>query len=54
MEGVTADLDAGPIVEQGLVPILPGDTAEVLAARVLVQEHQIYPRAIRALLQNMA
>ena len=51
---VTADLDAGPIVEQGLVPILPGDTAEALAARVLVQEHQIYPRAIRALLQNMA
>ncbi len=51
---VTADLDAGPIVEQGLVPILPGDTAEVLAARVLVQEHQIYPKAIRALLQNMA
>ena len=49
---VTADLDAGPILEQGIVPILPGDTAEMLAARVLVQEHQIYPRAVRALLQN--
>ncbi len=49
---VTADLDAGPILEQGIVPILPGDTAEMLAARVLVQEHQIYPRAVRALLQS--
>jgi len=48
---VTADLDAGPILEQGLVPVLPGDTAELLAARVLVQEHQIYPKAVRALLQ---
>ncbi|GAB2833548.1 phosphoribosylglycinamide formyltransferase [Comamonas piscis] len=48
---VTADLDAGPILEQGLVPVLPGDTAELLASRVLVQEHQIYPKAVRALLQ---
>ena len=51
---VTADLDAGPILEQGLVPVLPGDTAEMLAARVLVQEHQIYPQAVRALLQKNA
>ena len=50
---VTPDLDAGPIVEQGLVPVLPGDTAQTLAARVLVQEHQIYPKAVRALLQRM-
>ena len=50
---VTADLDAGPILEQGLVPILPGDTAQMLADRVLVQEHQIYPKAVRALLQRM-
>ncbi|MEF9966751.1 MAG: phosphoribosylglycinamide formyltransferase [Comamonas sp.] len=49
---VTADLDAGPILEQGLVPVLPGDTAELLAARVLVQEHHIYPKAVRALLQT--
>ena len=49
---VTADLDAGPILAQGLVPILPGDTAQQLAARVLVQEHQIYPQAVRALLQK--
>lgn len=51
---VTPDLDAGPIVEQGLVPVLPGDTAQTLAARVLVQEHQIYPQAVRALLQKNA
>ncbi len=50
---VTADLDAGPIVEQGLVPVLPGDTAATLAARVLVQEHQIYPKAVRSLLERM-
>lgn len=50
---VTPDLDAGPIIEQGLVPVLPGDTAQTLAARVLVQEHQIYPRAVRALLERM-
>ncbi len=51
---VTADLDAGPILEQGIVPILPGDTAALLAARVLVQEHSIYPKAVRALLQKTA
>jgi phosphoribosylglycinamide formyltransferase-1 len=48
---VTAELDHGPILEQAVVPILPGDTAETLAARVLTQEHIIYPRAIAALLQ---
>jgi phosphoribosylglycinamide formyltransferase-1 len=47
---VTADLDHGPILEQAVVPVLPGDTAETLAARVLTQEHLIYPRAIAALL----
>ena len=50
---VTADLDAGPIIEQGLVPVLPGDTAATLAARVIVQEHQIYPKAVRSLLGRM-
>ena len=49
---VTAELDVGPILEQAAVPILPGDTAEVLAARVLVQEHLIYPRAVLNLLKN--
>jgi len=44
---VTAELDAGPVLLQAKVPILKGDTAETLAARVLVQEHRIYPEAIR-------
>ena len=43
---VTADLDAGPIIDQAIVPILPGDDADALAARVLTQEHLLYPRAI--------
>jgi phosphoribosylglycinamide formyltransferase 1 len=49
---VTADLDAGPIVAQGVVPVLPGDTAQALAARVLAQEHAIYPPAVLGLLIN--
>ena len=43
---VTADLDHGPIVIQAAVPIVPDDDAAALAARVLVQEHIIYPRAV--------
>jgi phosphoribosylglycinamide formyltransferase 1 len=43
---VTAELDHGPILAQAIVPILPSDTAQALAARVLTQEHVIYPRAI--------
>jgi phosphoribosylglycinamide formyltransferase-1 len=50
---VTAELDHGDILEQAVVPILPGDTAETLAARVLTQEHLIYPRAIERLLAAM-
>lgn len=38
---VTADLDAGPILAQAAVPVLPGDDAETLATRVLVEEHQL-------------
>ncbi len=44
---VTADLDHGPIVAQAAVPVLGGDTEESLAARVLKQEHIVYPRAVR-------
>ena len=51
---VTAELDHGPILEQAVVPVLPDDTEESLAARVLTQEHQIYPRAISRLLQSAA
>jgi phosphoribosylglycinamide formyltransferase-1 len=49
---VTVELDHGPILEQAAVPILPGDTAASLAARVLTQEHLIYPRAIAHFLQQ--
>jgi phosphoribosylglycinamide formyltransferase 1 len=44
---VTADLDAGPILGQAAVPILPDDTPETLAARVLVEEHRLYPAMLR-------
>jgi len=44
---VTAALDSGPIVAQGAVPVLAGDTEESLAARVLEVEHRIYPQAVR-------
>jgi phosphoribosylglycinamide formyltransferase-1 len=44
---VTAELDHGPIVMQSVVPVLDGDDADALAARVLATEHVIYPRAVR-------
>jgi len=43
---VTAELDIGPILEQAVVPVLPDDTARTLSARVLVEEHRIYPLAV--------
>lgn len=49
---VTAALDSGPIVTQGAVPVMPGDTEEALAARVLAAEHRIYPQAVRWFLQG--
>ena len=49
---VTAELDHGPILAQAVVPIVPGDTPEALAARVLSQEHRIYPQAIAQLLSK--
>lgn len=49
---VTAELDHGPIVAQAVVPVLPGDDAQRLAARVLALEHQMYPQAVRWFLQN--
>ncbi|MEY4506396.1 MAG: hypothetical protein RL297_974 [Pseudomonadota bacterium] len=49
---VTAELDHGPILAQAVVPVLPEDTAETLAARVLTQEHRIYPEALAALLKD--
>ena len=44
---VTADLDHGPIVIQAAVPVRADDTPDTLAARVLQQEHRIYPQAVR-------
>ncbi|WP_297104754.1 phosphoribosylglycinamide formyltransferase [uncultured Devosia sp.] len=46
---VTADLDAGPAILQRRVPVMPGDTAETLAARILVEEHRAYPEALAKL-----
>lgn len=43
---VTPELDGGPVVIQAKVPVLPGDDEDTLAARVLVQEHMIYPRCV--------
>jgi len=43
---VTAELDHGTILAQAVVPVLPDDTPEVLAERVLTQEHRIYPQAV--------
>lgn len=50
---VTEQLDHGPIVAQASVPVLPGDMPEALAARVLAQEHLLYPRAIRWFLDGL-
>ncbi len=49
---VTPDLDHGPIVLQAAVPVLPDDNEERLAARVLEQEHVVYPRAIRWFIED--
>jgi phosphoribosylglycinamide formyltransferase 1 len=49
---VTPELDHGPIVAQAMVPVLTGDTAEQLAQRVLVQEHRMYPAAVRWFVQG--
>jgi phosphoribosylglycinamide formyltransferase-1 len=49
---VTAELDHGPAVLKAEVDVLAGDTADTLAARVLVQEHTLYPRAIRLFVED--
>jgi len=50
---VTPQLDAGPIIIQAAVPVLPADDEETLAARVLEQEHRIYPQALRWLTSGL-
>jgi phosphoribosylglycinamide formyltransferase-1 len=49
---VVPEMDSGPIVAQGAVPVRPGDTAATLAARVLEVEHRIYPQALRLVAQG--
>jgi len=49
---VTPELDHGPIIEQAAVPVLDTDTEDTLAARVLEQEHVIYPRAVRDFIEG--
>jgi phosphoribosylglycinamide formyltransferase 1 len=50
---VTAELDAGPIIAQARVPVLPDDDAEALAARVLKEEHRLYPAALNAVARSL-
>jgi phosphoribosylglycinamide formyltransferase-1 len=49
---VTPQVDHGPIIIQAAIPVLPDDTAETLAARVLQQEHRIYPEAVRWFMED--
>jgi polyphosphate kinase len=51
---VAPELDAGPVVAQARVPVLPSDDAETLAARVLVEEHKLYPRALAEVATKLA
>ncbi len=50
---VTEGMDEGPVIAQAEVPVLPGDTEEALAARVLAQEHRIYPAALARLAEKI-
>ena len=50
---VTPELDHGPIVAQAVVPVLPGDTEDTLAARVLTMEHRLYPQSVRWWLEGV-
>lgn len=51
---VTPELDDGPAILQAKVPVLPGDSEEALAARVLAEEHRIYPQALRLVAEGKA
>ncbi len=51
---VSAEMDAGPIVGQAAVPVLAGDTPETLAARILEQEHRLYPECVRRIALGQA
>jgi phosphoribosylglycinamide formyltransferase-1 len=49
---VTEELDGGPVLAQAEVPILPGDDADALATRILIEEHKLYPAALAALIRK--
>lgn len=51
---VSAEMDAGPIIGQAAVPVLPGDTAQTLAARILAEEHRLYPACLRLVAEGGA
>jgi phosphoribosylglycinamide formyltransferase 1 len=51
---ITPELDAGPIVAQAAVPVLPDDTADTLAARILTAEHRLYPLALQLVASGKA
>jgi phosphoribosylglycinamide formyltransferase-1 len=51
---VSPEMDSGPIIAQAEVPVLPGDTPDTLAARVLEAEHRIYPQALRQVAEGRA
>ena len=53
VHAVTAELDGGPLLDQTEVPVLPDDTAATLAARVLVEEHKLYPDVLRRFVKNL-
>ena len=49
---VTGELDGGPIVLQSAVPVRDDDTVDLLSARILIEEHRIYPEAVRIILDG--
>ena len=51
---VTAELDAGPVILQAQVPVLPDDTPDTLSARVLKEEHRIYPKALALVAEQVS
>jgi phosphoribosylglycinamide formyltransferase-1 len=51
---VSEEMDAGPVIAQGAVPILPGDDEESLSARILAMEHRLYPLALRLVASDAA
>ena len=51
---VTAGMDEGPVIAQARVPVLPDDTPDILARRVLAEEHRLYPQALAALIADLS